>query len=223
MVPLKVLIDGGIHYIQEKQFTGGITELCEQHKNDNRALAFAFLIYDFENPQIIKILDDRDYWNALHHISGNLLSIYYIHSKEQIFAEDLEESSPIEQRGLFKGTTDEKYQFVVPILKRYFKLENNVKLPSVLFFQTNGGMVTDYFLVELKEEAVEKSFLELKSYIKAAVERLALIKEENYNNSEGIFENLKQGVGFERNKKIIFRSVKQFPVQLLLSWFAGKI
>jgi len=222
MVPLKILIDGKINYIEKNEFKGSIVELCERHEDKGRALAFAFLIYDFENPQIIKVLDDRDYWNALHQISGNLLSIYYIHSREQNFAEDLEEASPIEKRGLYKGTTEENYQIVVPMLKNYFALDNYVKLPCVLFFQTNGQMVTDYFLVELKEGKIEESFLEIKSYIKAAVESLAMIEKENYSNSHGIFNNLKQSVGFEKNKKMLFRSIQQFPIQLLLSWFVGK-
>ena len=119
MVPLKILIDGEIHYIEEKEFTGSINDLCEKHKNDNRALAFAFLIYDFENPQIIKVLDDTDYWNALHHTSGKLLSIYYIHSREEKFAEDLEEASPIEKRGLYRATTEEKYKAVSSAVNPY--------------------------------------------------------------------------------------------------------
>lgn len=92
-----------------------------------------------------------------------------------------------------------------------------------MFFQTFGGMITDYFLVELKEEKIEDCFLELKSYIKAAVERLKMIEEDNYSNYSGIYENLKQGVEFEENKKFIFRTIQKFPVQLLISWIAGKI
>lgn len=127
MVPLKILIDGQIHYIEKDQFKGSIIDLCERHKDENRALAFAFLIYDFENPQIIKVLEDQEYWNALDKISGKFLSIYYIHSKEEKFGEDLEHASPIEKRGLYRGTTQESYQLVVPMLKSYFALDNQVK------------------------------------------------------------------------------------------------
>jgi len=223
MVPLKILIDGTIICLEENEFNGGITQLCERHKEEERALAFAFLIYDFVNPQIIKVLDDIEYWKALDSISGKLLSIYYIHSRENIFGEDLKAASGIEKRGMYAGTAEGRYERVVPMLKRYLELESNVHLPSILFFQTEGSMITDYFIVELKEEKIEESFIELKSYIKAAVDRLKIIERENYDNSCGIFDNLKQGVEFEKNKKVVFRAVQKFPVQLLLSWFAGKI
>lgn len=223
MVPLKILIDGTIISLEKNEFEGGITQLCERHKEENRALAFAFLIYDSENPQIIKILDDTEYWRALDNISGKLLSIYYIHSKEKIFGEDLKAASGIEKRSMYAGTTEGRYETVVPMLKHYLALENNVHLPSILFFQTEGSLITDYFIVELKEEKIEDSFIELKSYIIAAVDRLKIIEKENYGNARGIFENLKQGVAFEKNKKVIFNSVQKFPIQLLLSWFADKI
>jgi hypothetical protein len=40
-----------------------------------------------------------------------------------------------------------------------------VKLPSILFFQVEGQIISDYFLIELFEETIEKSFIELKDYI----------------------------------------------------------
>ncbi len=223
MVPLKILVDGEVHYIEHGPFKGTVTELCQKHKDENRAIAFAFLIFDFEHPQLIKVLDDKEYWNALHAISGELLSIFYIHSREQNFAEDLKKSDCLMKRGLYPCTADQQYQEAAAILKNFFVFDGEVKLPSVLFFQTSGQMVEDYFLIELKEERIEESFIELKSYIKAAVERLNIIDAENYDNTTGIFENLKQGVTVERNRRIISRNISKFPIQLLLSWILGKL
>jgi hypothetical protein len=79
MVPLKIFNDGMIQELSNDAFSQSIIDVCEKHRNDKRALAFAFILYDFENPQIFKILNDRNYWNALHIISGKYLSIYYIH------------------------------------------------------------------------------------------------------------------------------------------------
>ena len=76
MVPLKLLNDGNIQELSSDTFSQSIIDVCEKHRIDSRALAFAFILYDFNNPQIFKILNDRDYWNALHTISGKYLSIY---------------------------------------------------------------------------------------------------------------------------------------------------
>ena len=70
MVPLKIFENGSIHELNTDDFSDGVIELCEKHREKGRALAFAFLIYDFCNPQIIKVLEDADYWNALNTISG---------------------------------------------------------------------------------------------------------------------------------------------------------
>ena len=82
MVPLKIFKDGRIHELSADAFGRSIIDLCEKHRKEKRALAFAFVLYDFENPQILKILNDEIYWNALNSISGQYLSIYYIHSRE---------------------------------------------------------------------------------------------------------------------------------------------
>lgn len=222
MVPLKIFKNGTVRELNTDDFSNGIFELCEKHREESRALAFAFLIYDFCNPQIIKVLEDADYWNALDTISGKFLSIYYIHSRERNFAEDLATANDIERRGMHPITAGIPFNNLLPMLKKYLALDNNVKLPSILFFQVEGKLISDYFLIELSEESIEKSFIELKDYIVAAVERLKMIDPENYGNFQPIFESLKQGVESTRFRKVLFRNVQKFPVQLLLSWLIGK-
>lgn len=222
MVPLKVFENGSIHELKSADFSHGIIELCEKHREESRALAFAFLIYDFCNPQIIKVLEDVDYWNALNTISGKYLSIYYIHSREEQFAEDLVGADDFETRGMHPINAGGSFSHVLPMLKTYLALDKNVKLPSILFFQVEGKLISDYFLIELSEERIEKSFIELKNYILAAVERLQMIDPENYGNFQPIFDSLKQGVESTRFRKVLFRNVQKFPVQLLLSWLIGK-
>ena len=223
MVPLKIFQDGHVHELSTKDFSQGIIELCEKHRNESRALAFAFLLYDFRNSQIIKVLEDRDYWNALNTISGKYLSIYYIHSKERNFAEDLEASNGVERRGMHPISGGVAIDNIVPMLKRYLALETNVKLPSILFFQVEGQLIADYFLIELFEETIEKSFIELKDFILEAVASLKRIDPTCYENHQPIFECLKRGVDSERFRKVSFRNAQKFPVQLLLSWFLGKV
>jgi hypothetical protein len=222
MVPIKLLKDGRIHELSTNAFGQSIIDVCEKHRKENRALAFAFIIYNFENPQISKILNDRNYWNALNTISGQYLSIYYIHSRENTFGEDLAAISDREQRGLYP-IDGNNLGVVLPMLKRYLELDEDVKNPSILFFQVEGNLISDYFLIKLVEEKIEESFLELRDYISSAVERLKMIDPENYGNIQPIFESLKEGVRCTRLRKVVFRKVQKFPVQLLLSWILGKV
>ena len=159
MVPLKIFKDGSIHELKTDDFIESIIDLCETHRKENKALTFAFLIYDFETPQIYKILEDVNYWNALNTISGKYLSVYYIHSRENTFGEDLSTHNGHEQRRLFPIDDRIRLSAVMPMLKNYLALDEDVKLPAILFFQVEGKLISDYFLIELFEEKMEESFL----------------------------------------------------------------
>jgi hypothetical protein len=223
MVSVKIFNDGMIQELSNDAFAHSIIDVCEKHRNDKRALAFAFILYDFENPQILKILNDRNYWNALHTISGKYLSIYYIHSRENTFGEDLDAVDGREQRGLYPIVGNNNLSTILPMLKRYLKLNEDVKNPSILFFQVDGTVISDYFLIELFEERIEDSFLELKDYVSSAVDRLKTIDPENYGNFQPIFESLKQGVKSIKFRRVLFRNVQKFPISLLISWIIGKV
>lgn len=223
MVPLKIFNDGMIQELSTNAFAQSIIDVCEKHRNDKRALAFAFILYDFKNPQIFKILNDRNYWNALHTISGKYLSIYYIHSPENTFGEDLDAVNGREQRGLYPIEGDNNLNTILPMLKRHLKLNKVVKNPSILFFQVDGTMISDYFLIELFEEQIEDSFLELKDYVSSAVDQLKIIDPDNYGNFQPIFESLKKGVKSTKYRRVLFKNAQKFPISLLISWIIGKV
>ena len=58
-----------------------ILEKCSEHKAEKRAFAFALIVYDFNDPQITKILEDDSYFNALDYTSGKFLTVFYVHSE----------------------------------------------------------------------------------------------------------------------------------------------
>ena len=180
------------------------------------------MIYNFENPQISKILNDKDYWNALNTISGQYLSIYYIHSYENTFGENLLTISDYERRGLYSIDSKNNLGTILPMLKRYLELDEDVKNPSILFFQVEDNIISDYFLIKLFEEKIEESFLELKDYIYSAVERLKMIDPENYGNVQPIFESLKHGVQSTKLRKVFFRKTQKFPVNFFINLISGK-
>src|SRR5690606_3233660 len=65
--------------LRTEDFLMEIVRTSINHKKENRALAFAFIVYNFESPQIAKVLEDNHYWDSLNRIASSFLSIFYIH------------------------------------------------------------------------------------------------------------------------------------------------
>jgi hypothetical protein len=189
--------DRGSSYEQfEKEFLN----ICDQHHNDNRALVFAFLLYDFENYQIAKILDDAHYWISLNAISGDYLTVFSLHYK----AEDMKKKIMEMMQRKMNQTTDKEFSMIATygnpsldtnkLIKKYFGNEINVKYPSVLFFQVQNSNVSDYRLIQLDQKEIEASFLELKKYIEVAAKALQEVNRENKNNVNEIFNLVDESV-----------------------------
>ena len=66
--------------------------------------------------------------------------------------------------------------------------------PFILFFQSDGEIILDYFVVTLKEEKLEDTFLELKSQIKNACESISHLKNDDVNYHQEIFNLIESGV-----------------------------
>lgn len=183
-----------------EQFEREFLNICNQHRNDNRALVFAFLLYDFENFQIAKILDDPHYWISLNTISGDYLTVFSLHYK----AEDMKLKIMEMMQNKMDQTSNKEFNMIPTngnpsletnkLIKKYFGDEINVKYPSVLFFQVQNSNVCDYRLIQLDQREIEASFLELKKYIEVAAKALQKVNRENKNNVNEIFSLIDQSV-----------------------------
>lgn len=165
-----------------------------------------------------KVLADKDYWEALDKISGNLLTIFYLPSHTENFGEDLLKPRGIEKRSMYKLSVGEPHSMIVPMIKEYLQYERPIKLPTILFFQTDGQYIQDYFFIELSEEKIQESFIELKSYIVGAVDELQRVRPEYYGNSEEIFNRLKDGVNAVSFKRKAAKVTGSFPFQQFMGW-----
>ncbi|CAN5261814.1 hypothetical protein BH23BAC1_BH23BAC1_50300 [soil metagenome] len=65
MVSIQTFKNGQIIDIKTGELYSNIIRVSEEHKVTNRALAFGFILYNSKNPQIVKILNGREYWKAL--------------------------------------------------------------------------------------------------------------------------------------------------------------
>ena len=219
MVTIKFQDKNELEALSPNQLLDKILSICKIHQDENRAMAFAFILFDFDNPQISEVLSKFKYWKALDKISGRFLSVFHLHTKEELFAEDLKRFDGMAFKELYNtgiSTND------LAKLKFFIDPSEDIKLPSILFFQTNGRSVLDYFMVELKEETIEKSFLEIRDYIKAAVDSLSRVSEENRENRQPIFSLIESNVKAAQMKKNFNRRMQSFPLNILLSWLVGK-
>lgn len=199
-----------------QQFENEFLNICNQHRNDNRALVFAFLLYDFENPHVAKILDDPHYWLSLNSISGHYLTVFSLHYK----AEDMKEKLMEIMRQRINHTSNKEFAMISTnqnpsnetnnLIRKYFGSDVKVKYPSVAFFQVKNDKVSDYRLIQLDQQEIEASFLELKRYIEVAAKALEEVNRENKNNVDEIFNlvdqsvaGIRQGIQIKKGIKII--------------------
>ncbi|WP_316846512.1 hypothetical protein [Pedobacter psychrodurus] len=207
-----------------QSFEENLIEICNNHRNEVSALAFAFILYDFTNPQINKILRDDDYWTALHLISGDLLSVFSIHKGPERPSWDVDKERSKKGMESMTAIPSNKQPDVTTdqIISRYFNADIKVSYPALLFFQVDGRKVIDAILVGLNAERLEDSFLEIKTYILSAVKALKTISSDSKGNHSEIFNQLEGNVRQTRTFKII-REIgsKGFDILSIVSSVAG--
>jgi len=203
-----------------ESFEQNMIQICEEHKKEKRALAFAFLIYDFTNANLRKVLNDEEYWMALNQISGENLTVFSLNYKPK--REDLlggEKSYYGFQYLTSIQTTRNLTTESNKIADKYFE-GTNITFPSLLFFQVNENLITDSLLIKLKEKNIEDSFNEIKDYIKAAVDSLGKVEEENKGNFKEMFDLITDNVQSKYTKNEIIRVIRNAgTVGALLSAF----
>lgn len=79
----------------------------------------------------------------------------------------------------------------IKYLKDQFSIQQEINTPFIIFFQTNEDEIIDFFIVKLKMEKIEESFIELKKHIQNAVNSIKNVTDENIDNSKEIFSLVK--------------------------------
>lgn len=128
-------------------FLSRFISICEQHKKDLRAKAFAFILYDFENEAIRKVLKLQGGFARLDRLSGRDLSIFYLHSGN---------------RGIFRAFNE--------IFMGAFDLKKSYHLPLILFFNLEDGDVENVDVFPLQQDnlafAFDEVFRIVEDYVK---------------------------------------------------------
>ena len=190
MIPIISHGSTGDHGYTFKNFESHFLHICESHREDKRALAFAFILYDLRSPQVAKALKDPDYWQALDHISGNYLSVFSFHTKGPT------QNTDTETRVFYQMSRVmlDEYEDGRGLLEKHFELNERVKLPAILFFQVSNAEIVGSRLVQLTKETTEESFLEIKDIISGAAEAVSSVTEENYRNDHVVFQLIEENL-----------------------------
>ncbi len=187
-----------------KYFKENLIELCNQFRDQDRALAFAFILYDFKSPQVKKVIEDSDYWNALNVISGKHLTVFTLHYKERPRYKPKNILTTLISMPIFRPPENE----IDDIMIRYFDNRQKIQYPAILFFQVDQNKVIDTMMVGLKHEKVEDSFLEIKKYLSRGVEALSRIDPQNKSNHKEIFDCLELEISNFQSMKLIQRMTR---------------
>lgn len=183
-------------------FEKRMIQICNEHRKNNRALAFAFILYDFQNPHIWKILNDGGYWLALHHISGKYITVFSLHYKEPGHTKRMNDFDGFNMLTSIP-TNFNPSRGTNKLVSKYFGDDININYPAILFFQVDDNKIIDSLLIDLREEQIEPAFLELKEYMKKAVSALKNTSSESKKNLNEIFDCLEREVKYtQRVRKI---------------------
>ena len=131
----------GIGY-SYKPFLNRFIEICQNHLENKRVKSFAFIFYAFHNQQIRDIFKNQGGFARLDRLSGKDLSVFYIDSENEYVVKEFNQ--------IFLGA---------------FEIQDDIQLPSVVFFKLDDGEVENVQIVELTEPDRMFAFTELFSSI----------------------------------------------------------
>ena len=143
---------------------------------------FGLILYTDENPHLVKVLRDDDYWNALDSVTGQKWCVFSVKPEKGRY------DYPTPRPGMMC--------MMVPIWKEpnsnrelleEFKLEDTKSLPQlVVFTETKKGKILS-IAVKLKETSQEESFNHLSFVLRQISNAVQRIDKENRNDYESVF------------------------------------
>ncbi len=193
---------GGATGYSDEEVSKQLSDICER-RGSGRAMAFAFILYDYQSPQISKILADLDYWKALDQLSGECLTVFSFCVKEE---KQSQRTINIKHR-LSEERTEALTKANI-VLNKYFG--QTFKMPALLFFQVQDAELIKSYLVRISSKKVEDAFNEIAAVLKTAVDSISQVTEENRTNAREIFGLIES----ELSRKILFDKIRK-PIKTI--------
>jgi len=174
MVPIYLHKNGGKDY-DFNGFRQEFLAICRNHQQQNRALAFAFILYDFNHPEIRKVLADEHYWDALNYISGSSLTVFSFHLDKK-------------HRGGPGSSASQAFAGSQQFVGKQFGIELPRERPTMLFFQVTGDQVLTPCVLEVRAKTVEDAFNEIHATLLDAVDSVKDVQPKYRQDSAAVFD-----------------------------------
>jgi len=120
--------------------------LCQEHLDEGRARAFAFIFYDFCDEGLRCILRDQGVFAQLDRLSGTNLSLFYLHA----------------------GRESTVNRFNAEFLDR-LGVESDIRLPCVVFFHVKEDKIEHVTIAQLESANLVHGFHELYGVIECYI------------------------------------------------------
>jgi hypothetical protein len=131
-----------------ESFLKRFDSICAEHLASKRALAFAFIFYDFHDDALRKILKDQGVFAKLDRLSGEKISIFYLHAGS---------------KNAVAAFNEHFYRTLVA--------EGTATLPCVVFFRIDSGSIRDIETTQLESSDLIHGFTELYDIVEAYLSR----------------------------------------------------
>jgi hypothetical protein len=141
MVPIEEAGGRGIGHNLDT-FITRFDEITAKHLRDKRALAFAFVFYDFSDSAARAILKDRGVFAKLDRLAGTKLSIFYMH------------------QGSKRAVNAFNREFLAKL-----QVVDTVRLPAIVFFKVGEDRIYDIAVAELESLDLIHGLSELETVI----------------------------------------------------------
>jgi hypothetical protein len=191
---------GGRQGTDFENFSREFLSICESHRRESRALAFAFILYDYRHPDVRQVLDNRYYWDALNQVSGSYLTVFSFNLGS---AQHYRNSQPYRSNKRYRpASLNDASRFI----GGHFKIDIPQAVPLLLFFQVADERISHQLLFEIKAESVEASFAEIRDALEDAVESVEAVTPENRGNTAEIFQLIETRL----SQRVLLRRMGRF-------------
>jgi hypothetical protein len=144
MIPIYEQGEGEGIGLSLNRFLDRFEAICSEHEIGGRAKAFAFILYDFRDQAVYEVLKSRGGFAELDRLSGNDLSVFYLHNPNRAYTD----------------------HFNASFLK-LLGVEDQASTPCVVYFRVNDGRVTDATVANLQSDELVTSLHELYGVLQA--------------------------------------------------------
>jgi hypothetical protein len=170
MVPIKI---NNNEFRERIAVENEIFRICTKHRLHGKARIFCLLLFDVNDGNIFRVIDDSNYWNSLNVISGENLSVIYLPTH-------------------YSNANRKKFNNSIEEL---FEIENRDKRSIIILFQLNvNNEIIDYYQYNIRTKTFEDKYEEIKNLFEWIGDSFNYIIKENERNYQELFDLAEQNI-----------------------------